>query len=80
MTKPFFDDAARNLFDEIFAETLQEMHHEKPWTRLHRAMYVLSMHKGRPHAVRPEFQRKWLTEAMASIQEILAQMPEDETT
>lgn len=80
MTKPFFDDAARDLFDEIFAETLQEIRHEKPWSRLHRAMYVLSMHKGRPHAVRPEFQRRWLTEAMTAIQEILEGLPEEETT
>lgn len=80
MTKPFFDDAARNLFDEIFAETLQEVRQEQPWSRLHRAMYVLSMHKGRPHAVRPAFQRKWLTEAMTAIQEILDAMPEEDTT
>ena len=80
MTKPFFDDAARHLFDEIFAETLQEVRQEQPWSRLHRAMYVLSMHKGRPHAVRPAFQRKWLTEAMTAIQEILDAMPEEDTT
>lgn len=80
MTKPFFDDAARNLFDEIFAETLQEVRQEQPWSRLHRAMYVLSMHKGRPHAVRPAFQRKWLTEAMTAIREILDAMPEEDTT
>lgn len=80
MTQPFFDDAARQLFDDIFAETLDEVRKERPWTRLHRAMYVLSMHKGRPHAVRPQFQRRWLTEAYEAIREILDALPEEDTT
>lgn len=113
MTQPFFDDAARSLFDEILAESIVEFRAEKervaedvpatpeeppqqpqetpaedPWPvtpkspqqRLHRAMYVLDMHKGRPHANKPAFQRRWLEEALRAIVLMLADLPEDDTT
>lgn len=106
MNTPFYDDATRDLFDEILAETVEEFRAEKQeaqntpvtvsepepltdppgpfvddaWKRLHRSMYVISMHRGRPHAERPEFQRKWLESALRSICVILASLPDEETT
>jgi hypothetical protein len=110
MSTPYFDDAARDLFDEILTETIAEYREEKaartpeppaeppvppqeppapqpvvprprtPQERLHRAMYVLDMHKGRPHAAKPAFQRRWLEEAMRAIVILLAELPEDDDT
>jgi hypothetical protein len=113
MSTPFFDDAARDLFDEIFRESLAEFREEKastppepsapepetppeppqtpaespaepvpvprprtPSERLHRAMYVLDMHKGRPHSDGVEFQRRWLEEALRAVVLMLAELPE----
>lgn len=106
MNTPFYDDATRDLFDEILAESVEEFRAEKQeavsapvtnseqapvsdlpgsdvedaWKRLHRSMYVISMHRGRPHAERPEFQRKWLESALRSICVILAALPDEGTT
>jgi len=112
MSTPFFDESARNLFNEIFAESLAEFRQEKAqtsvappvetvqdppetspmafpdgaffshpaWVRLHRAMYVLDMHKGRPHAVKQAFQRRWLEEVVQSSVLLLAAIPEEDTT
>lgn len=49
-----------------------------PAERLHRAMYVLDMHKGRPHANKPEFRRRWLMEGLNAIVLLLAELPEEE--
>lgn len=104
MSESFFDDATRDLFDEILRESLDEYRAQKPkpvessvtppeplpvpgapisdvdaaWKRLHRSMYVLTMHRGRPHAERPEFQRKWLEDAVKAIYLILAALPDKE--
>lgn len=48
-----------------------------PWRILHRSMYVLSMHRGRPHARTAAFQRRWLEQAVHAIYHILADLPED---
>lgn len=106
MNTPFFDDATRDLFDEILAESVEEFRAQKQeavsapvqaseptplpdtptsdvqaaWKRLHRAMYVISMHQGRPHAERPEFQRRWLEDAVKAIYLILAALPDKEST
>ena len=98
MGTPFFDDATRDLFDEILAESVQEFRASKKtapsdpahtvttvdtedaWKRLHRSMYVMTMHRGRPHAERPAFQRRWLETAVQAIYQILATLPEEDTT
>lgn len=108
MTQPFFDDATRDLFDEILKESVEEYRAEKEftvpvpdpaldppevlpetvegdlsdaaWKRLHRAMYVMTMHRGRPHAQQPDFQRKWLESALRAICVILAHLPDGDET
>lgn len=47
------------------------------WVCLHRAMYVLDMHKGRPHAVKADFQRRWLQEAGDAVSALLTALPDD---
>lgn len=49
-----------------------------PRERLHRAMYVMDMHKGRTHADLPAFQRRWLEEALRAIVLLLAELPEED--
>lgn len=51
-----------------------------PWRILHRSMYVLSMHRGRPHARTAAFQRRWLEQAVHAIYHILADLPDDPPT
>jgi hypothetical protein len=43
-------------------------------------MYVMTMHRGRPHAQHPDFQRKWLESALRAICVILAHLPDGDET
>ena len=64
--------------DEYFDRLIADLK-TSPESRLYRAMYVLSMHKGRPHAVKPAFQRKWLREVQDAAHEMLRNLPDEDT-
>jgi hypothetical protein len=69
------DSAAQDYLDQLIADLKSN-----PWSRLYRAMYVLTMHKGRPHAVKPAFQRRWLSEVHDMTHELLRSLPDEDTT
>ena len=71
-------DRPQQQRDAKFWDEIKDRLRNRPEQRLYRAMYVLSMHKGRPHAAKPAFRRKWLTAIRDAAAEMLAELPPEE--